>query len=83
MSWRPLAGVDVLVLGSSRAARFAGRTLASLGAAVERIAPPGLDPPPAAAVGERERRLTTWLDAGVAVTPVRDAADRRPGRPEP
>ena len=83
MSWRPLAGVDVLVLGSSRAARFAGRTLASLGAAVERIAPPGLDPPPGAAVGERERRLTTWLDAGVAVTPVRDAAAAGRDGPSP
>ena len=73
MSWRPLAGVDVVVLGSSRAARFAGRTLASLGATVRRIAPPALDPPQEAVMTEREQRLTSWLDAEVEVTPVADA----------
>jgi crotonobetainyl-CoA:carnitine CoA-transferase CaiB-like acyl-CoA transferase len=74
MSWRPLAGVDVVVLGSSRAARFAARTLASLGAAVTRVAPPALDPPAEASASERERRLAAWLDAGVAVIPVAEAA---------
>jgi crotonobetainyl-CoA:carnitine CoA-transferase CaiB-like acyl-CoA transferase len=91
MSWRPLDGVRVLVLGSSRAARFAGRTLASLGAAVTRIAPPGLDPPPEAdplhgGASERERRLGLWLDGAVDVVVAGspgEVADLAAAQPRP
>lgn len=75
MSWRPLADVSVGVIGSGRALRFAGRTLAELGAGATRVAPPGHDPPPEhdpyqGGVSERELRLASWLDARVDVIPA-------------
>jgi crotonobetainyl-CoA:carnitine CoA-transferase CaiB-like acyl-CoA transferase len=72
MSWAPLDGVRIGALGSSRALRFASRTLASLGAEVTRLAPRGVDPPPLSdplhgGASKREERLSEWLDEGVAV----------------
>ncbi len=78
MSWRPLAGFRVGLLGSGRALRFTGRTLATLGAQATRIAPTGVDPPPErdpyhGGDSPREERLSAWLDEGVTVLPATNA----------
>src|SRR4051794_25828672 len=80
MTWTPLAGVHVGLLGSGRALRFTGRTLAALGAAATQISPPGFDPPPASDPYQggqslREERLAAWLDQRVEVVPAPDAAE--------